>query len=112
MRSAISRLPTLSCARVRRAELSALMAKSIRPRRDFRSTSNRKLARAYASDAMLMATQRFVLTVFLLSLGVALWRVVADPSGWSILAALLGWFMADMASGLIHMYMDYRPCPT
>lgn len=31
---------------------------------------------------------------------------------WLVLPALLvGWYLADMASGLIHMYMDYRPCP-
>lgn len=27
------------------------------------------------------------------------------------LAALAAWYLADMMSGLIHMYMDYRPCP-
>ena len=27
-----------------------------------------------------------------------------------ILAALVAWYAADMVSGLIHMYMDYRPC--
>jgi hypothetical protein len=30
---------------------------------------------------------------------------------WRILpAALVGWYLADLASGLVHMYMDYRPC--
>jgi len=30
---------------------------------------------------------------------------------WAVPFALLaGWYLADMASGLIHMYMDYRPC--
>ncbi len=37
--------------------------------------------------------------------------VAADP-GWLIVPAVVaGWFFADMASGLVHMYMDYRPCP-
>ena len=32
--------------------------------------------------------------------------------GWALIPALLvGWFVADMASGLIHMALDYRPCP-
>lgn len=35
---------------------------------------------------------------------------VMDPGWWTVPAALLGWYLADMASGLIHMYMDYRPC--
>jgi hypothetical protein len=25
-------------------------------------------------------------------------------------AAVAGWYLADLLSGLIHMYMDYRPC--
>lgn len=30
----------------------------------------------------------------------------------AIPAMLLGWYLADMASGLVHMFMDYHPCPT
>jgi len=31
---------------------------------------------------------------------------------WLAVPALLaGWYVADLLSGLIHMYMDYRPCP-
>ena len=26
-------------------------------------------------------------------------------------AALAGWYVADLMSGLVHMNMDYRPCP-
>jgi hypothetical protein len=37
-----------------------------------------------------------------LSVGHLDWRVVP--------AALVGWYLADLASGLVHMYMDYRPC--
>ena len=37
--------------------------------------------------------------------------VVARPD-WLVLPALLvGWYLADFLSGLVHMYMDYRPCP-
>lgn len=40
------------------------------------------------------------------NLGVALSR--AD---WAMLpAALAGWYLADMGSGIVHMIMDYRPC--
>jgi hypothetical protein len=58
-----------------------------------------------------MARQRIILGLFLASLGVVLWHAITHPNWWSIPAALFGWFLADAASGLIHMYMDYRPCP-
>lgn len=32
-----------------------------------------------------------------------------DPSWWMIPAALAGWYLADLASGLVHMAMDYHP---
>ncbi|MGD9810623.1 MAG: carotenoid synthesis regulator CarF, partial [Sphingobium sp.] len=32
-----------------------------------------------------------------------------DPSWWMIPAALAGWYLADMASGIVHMVMDYHP---
>ncbi|USI72145.1 fatty acid desaturase family protein [Sphingomonas morindae] len=28
---------------------------------------------------------------------------------WMLPAALLGWYLADMMSGVVHMYMDYKP---
>ena len=32
--------------------------------------------------------------------------------GWaSIPALLVGWYLADLASGVVHMALDYRPCP-
>ena len=50
-----------------------------------------------------------------LSLAANLW-FVGVPGGAAIpalvLAALAGWYLADMMSGAIHMYMDYRPCRT
>ncbi|MHA6718701.1 fatty acid desaturase CarF family protein [Sphingomonas sp. RS6] len=49
--------------------------------------------------------------LFLLSLAGNLAAALLDPS-WLVLPALLvGWYLADLASGLVHMYMDYRPCP-
>lgn len=29
---------------------------------------------------------------------------------YSLAACLVGWYIADALSGLVHMYMDYRPC--
>jgi hypothetical protein len=38
-----------------------------------------------------------------LSSGTIDWRVIP--------ACLIGWYLADAASGVVHMYMDYRHCP-
>ena len=53
---------------------------------------------------------RLLFTLFFLSL--ALDGALAWPSlDWRVLpAALVGWYLADLVSGLVHMYMDYRPC--
>lgn len=57
-----------------------------------------------------MLRQRLILTLFLISMAGNLAFAARDPSWWIVPAALLGWYLADFASGLIHMYMDYRPC--
>lgn len=47
--------------------------------------------------------------LFMLSLAFSLW--VAGVPDWRwIPAALAAWYVADLISGLTHMYMDYRPC--
>lgn len=58
-----------------------------------------------------MLRQWFILAAFALSLaGIALGALLG--AGWMSLPALLaGWYLADFMSGLIHMVMDYRPCP-
>lgn len=58
-----------------------------------------------------MIWQRLVLAGFLGSLALNLWGSLRDPSLAAVPAALAGWYVADMLSGLIHMIMDYRPCP-
>jgi Lipid desaturase domain len=58
-----------------------------------------------------MLRQRIILALFLTSLAFNMLGMLADPGVLIVPAALLGWYGADMASGLIHMYMDYRPCP-
>jgi hypothetical protein len=45
------------------------------------------------------------------SLAANLWFV--GVPGWAVIPAVFaGWYLADLMSGAIHMYMDYRPCRT
>jgi hypothetical protein len=47
--------------------------------------------------------------LFVASLALNLW--LAGAPGWAwVPAVLAGWYVADLISGLTHMYMDYRPC--
>ncbi|KTF68399.1 carotenoid synthesis regulator CarF [Sphingomonas sp. WG] len=55
--------------------------------------------------------RRILMPLFLLSLAANVMAVLLNPSWWVIPALLAGWYVADLASGLVHMYMDYRPCP-
>ncbi|MBS0480788.1 MAG: carotenoid synthesis regulator CarF [Proteobacteria bacterium] len=57
-----------------------------------------------------MLRQFVILTVFVLSVAVNLGLTLRDPSWLAVPAMLIGWYLADLLSGLIHMYMDYRPC--
>ncbi|HEX4801246.1 MAG: fatty acid desaturase CarF family protein [Myxococcales bacterium] len=47
--------------------------------------------------------------LFLVSLALNLWFAGIPDWRW-IPAALAAWYVADLLSGLTHMYMDYRPC--
>ena len=47
--------------------------------------------------------------LFLVSLALNLWFAGIPDWRW-IPAALTAWYVADLLSGLTHMYMDYRPC--
>jgi hypothetical protein len=58
-----------------------------------------------------MARRRIILAAFLASLAANAWFVVRDAGQLTLPALLLGWYWADMSSGLVHMYMDYRKCP-
>lgn len=49
--------------------------------------------------------------MFALSLAANLWFAGTLDWRW-IPAGLAGWYLADLLSGLTHMYMDYRPCTT
>lgn len=50
-----------------------------------------------------------VMVAFLVSLGLNLVLAGAPALAW-LPAALVGWYLADLASGLTHMIMDYKPC--
>jgi len=53
---------------------------------------------------------RWVLILFCVSMTANVAFAAADPHWLMVPAALAGWYLADLASGAIHMYMDYRPC--
>ena len=53
---------------------------------------------------------RIAFGLFLASLTANVAWLARAPS-WLIAPGLLaGWYLADLASGAVHMYMDYRPC--
>ncbi|MBB4640072.1 fatty acid desaturase CarF family protein [Rhizorhapis suberifaciens] len=54
---------------------------------------------------------RLILLFFILSAALNLFWAARDPSWLTIPALLAGWYVADMLSGLVHMFMDYHPCP-
>jgi hypothetical protein len=66
----------------------------------------RKAILAAADPPMLL--QRALLWTFLASLAGNLAFALADPRWLAVPAMLLAWYLADLLSGLIHMYMDYR----
>lgn len=55
--------------------------------------------------------QRAILGVFLASLTLNAAALPAGFSGASVLGLLVGWYLADLASGVVHMLLDYLPCP-
>ena len=55
--------------------------------------------------------QRILLAAFAVSLAANAVAAVLN-FGWASIPALLGgWYLADLVSGLVHMALDYRPCP-
>jgi len=61
------------------------------------------------SSAMMKAAPSWVTVLLALSLALNLWFAGVPDWRW-IPAALGAWYIADLLSGLTHMYMDYRPC--
>lgn len=58
----------------------------------------------------MMKAAPWPLTVlFALSLALNLWFAGVPDWRW-IPSAFAGWYIADLLSGLTHLYMDYRPC--
>jgi Lipid desaturase domain len=58
---------------------------------------------------MMKAAPWPVMLLFAASLALNLWFAGVPDWRW-IPALLAGWYVADLLSGLTHMYMDYRPC--
>lgn len=58
---------------------------------------------------MMKAAPWPVMALFAVSLALNLWFAGVPDWRW-IPAVLAGWYVADLLSGLTHMYMDYRPC--
>lgn len=52
---------------------------------------------------------RLAIAMLALSGAANLGFALADPSLWMIPAAIAGWYVADMLSGVVHMVMDYHP---
>jgi len=52
-----------------------------------------------------------VLAAFVLSLAINGAVLIARLDWLCVPALLAGWYLADLASGLIHMLLDYHPCP-
>ncbi|CAN5318448.1 hypothetical protein BH09PSE3_BH09PSE3_28200 [soil metagenome] len=60
----------------------------------------------------LQILKHLVLIAFAISL-VANIALSDDVIDWRVVpAVLLGWYIADASSGIVHMYMDYKPVPT
>ena len=58
---------------------------------------------------MMKAAPWPVTILFVASLALNLWFAGVPDWHW-IPAALAAWYIADLLSGVTHMYMDYRPC--
>ena len=55
---------------------------------------------------------RLLLALFSVSLAFNASRIVGPLDWRMLLAALAAWWTADLLSGVVHMWMDYRPCVT
>lgn len=55
--------------------------------------------------------QNVLLAALVASLAVNAAAALREPSIAFLPAMLAGWFLADLASGLVHMALDYRPTP-
>lgn len=53
---------------------------------------------------------RLLFALFFATLAFDLWRIGGRFDWLMIPAAFAGWWVADMLSGVVHMYMDYKPC--
>jgi hypothetical protein len=54
---------------------------------------------------------RVALILLVLSGAMNLYWATRDVGWLTVPALFAGWYVADMQSGLVHMFMDYHPCP-
>src|SRR3546814_19523872 len=54
---------------------------------------------------------RAAYVLFALRFAANLWLALRDPQWLAIPAVLAGRYLADLASGMVHMFMAYHPCP-
>lgn len=54
---------------------------------------------------------RIILAGFWISFLCNVAFALMHPSVWAFFAIVAGWYAADLASGIVHLYMDYKPCP-
>ena len=55
--------------------------------------------------------RRIILGSFLILLVFNAAAMVATFTLLSVLGLIVGWYLADLASGVVHMLLDYKPCP-
>jgi hypothetical protein len=60
---------------------------------------------------MLVLDALLLLVFAVLMTGGVAWLVILEPSLWSIPAVVVGWYLADLLSGVVHFLLDYLPCP-
>jgi hypothetical protein len=58
-----------------------------------------------------VSVRSLVVAAFALSVAVNGAQLALRFDWWCLPALLAGWYLADLASGLVHMTLDYHPCP-
>ena len=57
-------------------------------------------------------TMRLVTTIFVISVALIFYWIMRDMHWFMVPALFAGWYVADLLSGLVHMFMDYHACPS
>lgn len=51
----------------------------------------------------------FFIALFLVSIALTIVLIAADWNWAVLIGVLAGWYLADLTSGIVHLYLDYRP---